>query len=130
MERRPFLQFLLLGVGTAVLPWQLPPGWRVEGHATTPGARLRVTLGRDLPHGAQLLMEMTHLRHNQPSLRSQHQQQNVQAGQELELLTPYPYAQLVAGQYQVELVLLDADSRELQRHDAGIYHIHKFRFSA
>lgn len=130
MRRRSFLQCVALSTVAAVLPWRDLAGWQVDGEATSPGARLRVILAPHVPAGSSLAIEVTHDKPDGATATSQHAQQVVAAGQHLELATPYPYTDLVAGKYTVRLALRDPRGRILDRHDAGTYVIRRFRFSA
>ena len=130
MRRRSFLQCVALSTVAAVLPWRELAGWQIDGEATAPGARLRVTVAGHVPTGSTLAIDVAHKGADGAILGSRHAVQTVAAGQQLEVVTPYPYTDLVAGQYTVSLVLHDPRGRELDRHDAGSYAIRRFRFSA
>jgi hypothetical protein len=130
MRRRGFLQCIALSTVAAVLPWRDLSGWQIDGEATSPGARLRVIVARHVPGGSTLTIDVAHEKQDGVILRSRHSAQIVVAGQELEVVTPYPYTDLVPGQYAISLLLHDAHGRELDRHDAGSYAIRRFRFSA
>ena len=130
MRRRAFLQCMTLSTVAAVLPWRELPGWQVDGEATVPGARLQVQVAAHVPAGATLAIDVIHGGADGTSTGSQHAEQGVVAGQQLEVVTPYPYDDLVAGSYAVSLTLRDSRGRVLDRHDAGQYHIRRFRFSA
>ncbi len=130
MQRRGFLQCIALSSLAAVLPWRDLAGWEVSGEATAPGVRLRVSIAPHVPADATLHVEVQHTRGAATATLSRHAQQVVHGGQEVEVVTPYPYADLVAGTYAVRLHLQDACGRPLDTHDAGTYTVRRFRFSA
>lgn len=130
MRRRGFLQCIALGSLAAVLPWRDRPGWQIDGESTSPGARLRVDLAADVPVGATLGLTVQHEGRNGTRTTSQHGEFAVSAGQQLELVTQYPYTDLIAGTYAIQLTLRDGRNRVLDRCDAGSYAIRRFRFSA
>ncbi len=130
MRRRGFLQSITLSTLAALLPWRDVSGWQVVGEAIAPGARLAVQLATHVPHGAVLTLAVHHQRLGGPRIPAYHRTHAVTAGQHLELVTPYPYADLVAGTYFVHLSLRDGRGRMLDQHEAGHYAIRRFRFSA
>ena len=130
MRRRGFLQCIALSSLAAVLPWQAVPGWQVQGAATHPGAPLSLRVSRRVPAGAQLVVQIEHQRGDQSIAVTEHGPIAVVAGQPLQLVTPYPYGDLVAGVYDVRLLLRDGHGRLLERCSAGQYAIRRVRFSA
>ncbi len=130
MRRRGFLQCITVSTIAAVLPWRALSGWAIDGEAAAPGARLLVRLAAHVPLGASLAIELQHKRQDGSQIASRHAEQPVSAGQKLELVTPYPYSDLVAGTYEVALTLRDERGHLLDRHVAGSYAIRRFRFSA
>ncbi len=130
MRRRGFLQCIALSYLAAVLPWREASGWQIAGEATAPGARLQVDLALGLPPETLLLLDLHHDRADGTRTTSRHAALPVTGGQRLELVTPYPYQDLVAGRYAVALTLQDAHGAVLERHAAGSYTLRRVRFSA
>jgi uncharacterized protein (DUF2141 family) len=130
MRRRGFLQCITLSTVAAILPWRNLSGWQVDGEATSPGAQLLVRVAPHVPQGSTLHVQVRHSRADGQTTSTQHASQAVHADQQVTLVTPYPYADLIAGTYAVELQLHDARGRTLDRHDAGTYTVRRFRFSA
>lgn len=130
MHRRGFLQCITFSALAAVLPWRDMPGWRVDGQAILPGARLRVHVAGHVPIGASLELEVWHQRTDGTEIPAHRATHGVTAGEHLDLVTPYPYDDLIAGTYVVRLILRDAAGQTQEHHNAGQYVVRRFRFSA
>lgn len=130
MKRRSFLQCVALSGLAVTLPWQDAVGWRVDGQVTQPGARLRVRVSPGLQEAAVLVVEVSHVRAGTVVAQTQHDAQPVVPGADLVVVTPYPYTHLVAGDFAVRLLLQHPDGHLIDAHDAGTYHVRRFRFSA
>ena len=114
----------------ALLPWRPLPGWEVTGAATAPGAPLWITLAAHVPADARLTLDVVHTPAAGSPTAMRADERAVRGGQTLELTTPYPYDDLVAGAFAVRLDLRDSAGRHLATWDAGSYTIRRFRFSA
>lgn len=130
MRRRGFLQCIAISGLAVVMPWRPAAGWQVVGAATLPGALLEVTLKRQAPPGATWAVEVCHTAVGRPLRRTQHGNEAAETGRSRTLATPYPYADLVPGDYAVAVVLCAADGRELDRAECGSYSVRRVRFSA
>ena len=96
----------------------------VRSSTIFPGAELKVTLDKATPAGARLVVAITHAQQRHACVSS-----DAIGGGEFTLHVPYPFDDLVPGEYSVDVELFDVAGRRLERHAAGAYTLKPVRFS-
>ena len=132
MERRTFLR--ICGAASIATtagcrePWRgLSPenGIAVSGRAIFPGTPLRIEVDAKTAPESRIEVIVGHQGDRHIGIRSP-----VVAGQTLTVETPYPYDDLVPGEYSVTIVLYDRTGSSVESHDVGAYRLVKPWFSA
>jgi hypothetical protein len=126
-NRRSFLQLVGFGGVAVALPASLRLGSLIDsqGQPCHPGAVVALQVAADAPQRVQVRLATIHA-----GVRLAAPAEPAAAGGLIHLETPYPYADLVPGEYHVEGELLSADGAVLARLAIGSYRVRPWRFSA
>ncbi|MSQ81472.1 MAG: hypothetical protein EXR77_00945 [Myxococcales bacterium] len=127
LDRRQFLCIAGIVGAVAALPSSLRVGAWIAATADGlhPGAQVTVAIAPDVPTGCSVRLRADH-----PAGRGHGGPVNAVAGTSASLETPYPFNDLVEGDYTVRAELCSASGRVLESSTVGVYRVRRFRFSA
>lgn len=126
-DRRSFLRLLAASTTLAVLPASLRLGALLQGHghARFPGAEIPLQVAEDAPPQCvvRLVAVYQGQRYAEPAIAAA-------PGATVTLQAPYPFGDLVPGDYAIEAELCTADGAVLATVPTGGYVVGAWRFSA
>lgn len=127
LDRRQFLRIAGIAGAVAALPSSLRIGAWIA--ATTdglhPGAQVTVAIAPDAPAGCSVRLRAAH-----PAGCGHGTPVSAVPGASASLETPYPFNDLVEGDYTVRAELCSASGRVLESSTVGAFRVRRFRFSA